>query len=299
MKWNFLSHFTEARAEIVGPTLKYLTPGSTLKLICKVLQSTEATAYIFWYHDNRMINYDLDRGINVSSEAGTVGKDSTQQIMAQNIFLSFFRASSSCSKIQFTPFILLLRLPLQRAYNPAHNKESFWELHVRSIQLTSSVGGCSHFQRWVYQHSSLSFSIKLGLKAWNFSHPWHFQNPQACEYDVYSKFLKQILPPPTHEQNQRKLKRFKCVHTQACVENIFSFDETFSAADTSTQLNLIFTEYLASSLMFSSDFNQFFSAESLRTSRREFTWKLLREAHRVRRPWRIHMLLAIFHNCFY
>lgn len=59
----------EARAEIVGPTLKYLTPGSTLKLICKVLQSTEATAYIFWYHDNRMINYDLDRGINVSSEA--------------------------------------------------------------------------------------------------------------------------------------------------------------------------------------------------------------------------------------
>lgn len=61
---------TEARAEIVGPTLKYLTPGSTLKLICKVLQSTEATAYIFWYHDNRMINYDLDRGINVSSEAG-------------------------------------------------------------------------------------------------------------------------------------------------------------------------------------------------------------------------------------
>lgn len=63
---------TEARAEIVGPTLKYLTPGSTLKLICKVLQSTEATAYIFWYHDNRMINYDLDRGINVSSEAGKI-----------------------------------------------------------------------------------------------------------------------------------------------------------------------------------------------------------------------------------
>lgn len=68
----FLVSFTEARAEIVGPTVKYLTPGSTLKLICKVLQSTEATAYIFWYHDNRMINYDLDRGINVSSEAGKV-----------------------------------------------------------------------------------------------------------------------------------------------------------------------------------------------------------------------------------
>lgn len=54
----------------MGPTLKYLTPGSTLRLICKILQSTEATAFIFWYHDNRMINYDLDRGINVTSEAG-------------------------------------------------------------------------------------------------------------------------------------------------------------------------------------------------------------------------------------
>lgn len=61
---------TEARAEIVGTTVRYLTPGSTLKLICRVLQSTEKTAYIFWYHNNRMINYDVDRGINVSTEAG-------------------------------------------------------------------------------------------------------------------------------------------------------------------------------------------------------------------------------------
>ncbi|XP_055608088.1 uncharacterized protein LOC129755561 [Uranotaenia lowii] len=59
----------EARAEIVGPQVKYLTPDSTLKLICRVVQSTEATAFIFWYHNNRMINYDADRGINVSTEA--------------------------------------------------------------------------------------------------------------------------------------------------------------------------------------------------------------------------------------
>uniref|UniRef100_A0A182MSN7 Ig-like domain-containing protein n=1 Tax=Anopheles culicifacies TaxID=139723 RepID=A0A182MSN7_9DIPT len=46
-----------------------MTPDSTLKLICRVVQSTEASAFIFWYHNNRMINYDLDRGINVSTEA--------------------------------------------------------------------------------------------------------------------------------------------------------------------------------------------------------------------------------------
>lgn len=59
----------EARAEIVGPSIKYLTPGSTLKLMCRVVQSTENPAFIFWYHNNRMINYDVDRGINVSAEA--------------------------------------------------------------------------------------------------------------------------------------------------------------------------------------------------------------------------------------
>lgn len=58
----------EARAEIQGPSEKYLKPGSGLRLQCTVLQSTEAPAYVFWYHNNRMINYDVDRGINVTTE---------------------------------------------------------------------------------------------------------------------------------------------------------------------------------------------------------------------------------------
>lgn len=99
----FSRPFPEARAEIVGPTLKYLTPGSTLKLICKVLQSTEATAYIFWYHDNRMINYDLDRGINVSSEAGKQ---------------SFMTANGSLSK-----FLPLFALKIQSSRADFHYSE--------------------------------------------------------------------------------------------------------------------------------------------------------------------------------
>ncbi|KNC32044.1 hypothetical protein FF38_14540 [Lucilia cuprina] len=58
----------EARAEISGPHIRYLTPGSTLRLQCHVVQNTEISEYIFWYHDNRMINYDADRGINVSTD---------------------------------------------------------------------------------------------------------------------------------------------------------------------------------------------------------------------------------------
>ncbi|XP_058450060.1 uncharacterized protein LOC131429747 [Malaya genurostris] len=59
----------EAKAEIFGPSEKYLKPGSTLRLTCRVVQSNEQPLYIFWYHNNRMINYDVHRGVNVSTEA--------------------------------------------------------------------------------------------------------------------------------------------------------------------------------------------------------------------------------------
>ncbi|XP_075215288.1 uncharacterized protein LOC142321180 [Lycorma delicatula] len=58
----------EARAEIAGPREKYLKLGSVLRLLCTLRQSPEPPIYMFWYHNNRMVNYDLDRGINVTSE---------------------------------------------------------------------------------------------------------------------------------------------------------------------------------------------------------------------------------------
>lgn len=65
----FCAHI-EARAEINGPSEKYLKPGSILRLSCRVLENIENPLYIFWYHNSRMINYDLHRGINVSTEPG-------------------------------------------------------------------------------------------------------------------------------------------------------------------------------------------------------------------------------------
>lgn len=58
----------EARAEIAGPAEKYLKLGSTLRLVCTLLSSTEPPVYVFWYHNNRMINYDGDRGVNVTKD---------------------------------------------------------------------------------------------------------------------------------------------------------------------------------------------------------------------------------------
>ncbi|KAF4525043.1 hypothetical protein B566_EDAN001957 [Ephemera danica] len=60
----------EAKADILGPMEKYLKSGSTLKLSCVLRQSTEPPLFVFWYHNNRMINYDSDRGVNVSSDEG-------------------------------------------------------------------------------------------------------------------------------------------------------------------------------------------------------------------------------------
>ncbi|XP_046819107.1 uncharacterized protein LOC124424304 isoform X2 [Vespa crabro] len=58
----------EARAEISGPPEKYVRPGSTLQLHCVVRKSTETPSYLFWYHNYRMINYDIERGVNVSTD---------------------------------------------------------------------------------------------------------------------------------------------------------------------------------------------------------------------------------------
>ncbi|XP_057329311.1 uncharacterized protein LOC130670119 [Microplitis mediator] len=58
----------EARAEIDGPAEKFVRPGSTLQLHCQVKKSTEVPSYFFWYHNFRMINYDVDQGVNVSTD---------------------------------------------------------------------------------------------------------------------------------------------------------------------------------------------------------------------------------------
>lgn len=60
--------FVEAQAEIAGASEKYLMLNSPLHLECVVRQSPVDPVYIFWYHDSRMINYDIDRGVNVTSD---------------------------------------------------------------------------------------------------------------------------------------------------------------------------------------------------------------------------------------
>ncbi|KAH0811991.1 hypothetical protein GEV33_010800 [Tenebrio molitor] len=48
----------EALAEIQGAPDLYMRAGSSLRLVCTLRHSTEPPAFVFWYHEQRMINYD-------------------------------------------------------------------------------------------------------------------------------------------------------------------------------------------------------------------------------------------------
>lgn len=58
--WLKLSVFniTEALAEILGAPDLHIRAGSLLRLVCTLRHSTESPSFVFWYHEDRMINYD-------------------------------------------------------------------------------------------------------------------------------------------------------------------------------------------------------------------------------------------------
>lgn len=70
---------TVSRAEIAGPAEKYLKPGSTLRLTCRVVENIENPIYLFWYHNTRMINYDSHLGVNVTIDLGECEAQSVSQ----------------------------------------------------------------------------------------------------------------------------------------------------------------------------------------------------------------------------
>ena len=59
--------FLEASAEITGAPDLYIKSGSTLRIVCSLKQNTETPVYVFWYHNDRMINYDKER-VSVSND---------------------------------------------------------------------------------------------------------------------------------------------------------------------------------------------------------------------------------------
>ncbi|XP_053641227.1 interference hedgehog [Cherax quadricarinatus] len=73
------SHFVhltvvEPETVIEGPAEVYINTGSRLALTCSVLYSPEPPAFIFWYHNDKLVSYERGRGeVVVSTEGGGGG----------------------------------------------------------------------------------------------------------------------------------------------------------------------------------------------------------------------------------
>ncbi|XP_063873629.1 zwei Ig domain protein zig-8-like isoform X2 [Scylla paramamosain] len=50
------------RAAITGPADRHVQSGSTISLVCTIQGGLTPPQFIFWFHNNKMINYDQSRG---------------------------------------------------------------------------------------------------------------------------------------------------------------------------------------------------------------------------------------------
>ncbi|XP_067211455.1 lachesin [Linepithema humile] len=73
---GILSHFVNLHivipeAFILGSDEHHVDVGSIINLVCIIEKSPTPPQYVFWYHNNRMINYDTTRGsVTVQTDPG-------------------------------------------------------------------------------------------------------------------------------------------------------------------------------------------------------------------------------------
>ncbi|KAF7408485.1 hypothetical protein HZH66_003022 [Vespula vulgaris] len=73
---GILSHFVNLNivipeAFILGSDEHHVDVGSIINLVCIIEKSPTPPQYVFWYHNNRMINYDTSRGsVTVQTDPG-------------------------------------------------------------------------------------------------------------------------------------------------------------------------------------------------------------------------------------
>ncbi|XP_050709671.1 zwei Ig domain protein zig-8-like [Eriocheir sinensis] len=66
-----LDVYAAPRASIVGAPDMHVDRGSTINLTCTVSHTPEPPAYIFWYHNGQVVNYESERGgVTVVTERG-------------------------------------------------------------------------------------------------------------------------------------------------------------------------------------------------------------------------------------
>ncbi|XP_069158577.1 zwei Ig domain protein zig-8-like [Procambarus clarkii] len=65
-------HIFEPKAEIIGSPDVHVDMGSTINLTCIITHGTQPPAYVFWYHNGRVVNSESQRrSVTIVSDTGT------------------------------------------------------------------------------------------------------------------------------------------------------------------------------------------------------------------------------------
>ncbi|XP_037789957.1 uncharacterized protein LOC119585359 [Penaeus monodon] len=73
-------HVFAPKVEIIGSPDMHVDTGSTINLTCVIAHSPEPPSYIFWYHNDQVVNYESPRGsVSVLKEEDNVSRSSEAQ----------------------------------------------------------------------------------------------------------------------------------------------------------------------------------------------------------------------------
>ncbi|XP_023218798.1 neurotrimin-like [Centruroides sculpturatus] len=132
-----ISHFVNltvlvAKASIDGSPDLYVKTGSSINLTCIIIQSSQPPAFVFWYHNSKVINYDSSRGEITVHKAGGDTAVSTLYIKhAQPADSGNYTCSpSNAEATSITVHVLNgeKSAAMQHDGNPSHSSSSSWKI---------------------------------------------------------------------------------------------------------------------------------------------------------------------------
>ncbi|XP_043500582.1 neural cell adhesion molecule 2-like isoform X1 [Polistes fuscatus] len=104
-------NITDAYSVIPGSPDLHIKQGSNLRLECRLMAAAETPSYIFWYRDDRMINYDNEPGVKVeATKNGSV-------LLVDKVRLSH-GANYTCSPSNAKPSYIRIHV-IEEEENPA------------------------------------------------------------------------------------------------------------------------------------------------------------------------------------
>lgn len=143
-------------AFILGGDEYHIDRGSQISLVCVIEKAPAPPQYVFWYHNDRMVNYDVERGITVFTSSGgssgvpegedgvpSPGKTKSQFVIAEATPAD--SGNYTCKPSNAVPASIQVFVSNTRVdKTEALHKQSSLQI---SSSASSSLGGC--LQRWL------------------------------------------------------------------------------------------------------------------------------------------------------